>query len=98
MTIGLYLNNSEQTEITRFYNITSNPFNVGDVIRLDVKDTEHLIKRMFKSADNLLDKNKKLFEKFHLKNIIIVSEFKFISVDIVNESDITIEYFCKICD
>lgn len=36
MNITFYLNNEEETKITAMYNVSSNPFKVGDVISLDV--------------------------------------------------------------
>lgn len=38
MTIHFYLNNEEETHITTLYDITSNPFKVGDKISLSVEE------------------------------------------------------------
>lgn len=98
MTISFWLNNKEETEITSFYDMVSNPFNVGDVINLDV---EELYPSQINSLpsqtlrENLIEKNKMLQEKFKRKDFKIVREGKYLEFDGLSKTKLTIEYHCE---
>lgn len=66
MTIKLYLNNEEESEISFMYNMKSNPYKLGDVLHLSVKE---LMPSHFEGLDNqfqenLTQKHNNLAEKF----------------------------------
>jgi hypothetical protein len=97
MNIHFYLDNEEQTPITSFYDMVSNPFKVGDEISLDVEELNptKYANRQDLIAAGMLKDNKELINKFRLKDIVVLRENKYIYFNIVNEGKITIEYFCR---
>jgi len=82
MTIHFYLNNEEETEITAFYDMKSNPFNINDIVSLDVEwMTPRLEKQLnLKKPDFKALEEKR--EKLRLKNIKLIKELKFVTINI----------------
>lgn len=62
MIIDFYLENEEETEITSFNELTSNPFKVGDEVYLDINDLYLTDLSTFReeSRKNLIEKMKLL--------------------------------------
>jgi hypothetical protein len=95
MTIQFYLNNEEETHIYSLYDMSSNPFKIGDVINLSVDDIPPVKLKEYKPefAKKLVEDNKQQRAMFHNKKIKIIHEWKYIDI----ESDIfTIEYHCDL--
>ena len=93
MRIEFYLNNDD-SHIYTMYDMTSNPFKIGDIINLSVED---ISPSKLRSSNNLeiarkmIDQNTTEKNKFHNKEIKLVREGKYIDI----ESDrFTIEYHC----
>lgn len=96
MNIHFYLDNEEKTEITLMYNLTSNPFKIGDIISLNVEELYPSDYTKFKEGirNNMISNNKELETKFKRKNVKIVREAKYIDFNVAKESKLTIEYHC----
>jgi hypothetical protein len=95
MTIQFYLNNEEETHIYSLYDMSSNPFKIGDVINLSVDDIPPVKLKEYKPefAKKLVEDNKQQRAMFHNKKIKIIHEWKYIDI----ESDrFTIEYHCDL--
>ena len=95
MNIHLYL--EDDTEIVSFYDMTSNPFKLGDVLHLDVDDMfpKDLEKYPAHLHNSLKEKHQTLYNTFRLKRVEIIREWKGIRITF-NEPKITIEYYCKL--
>lgn len=95
MVIRFYLNDGKDTEITSFESIDSNPFNIGDVINLEVTDrfrnNNHPVKLIIKFNSD----NEELIERFNLEKVKIVSEFKLIRFNLLDEPKLIMNYFCE---
>lgn len=100
ITIHLYLDNEDQTQITTFRDMYSNPFAVGDIVHLNVRE-------MFPSQYNklpekmqleLIQENNQLKEMFYLKAVKLVREEKYIDFKVVGDTKLTIEYHCELID
>jgi len=95
MTIQFYLNNEEQTHIYSLYDMSSNPFKVGDVVNLSV---DHIPPVKIKEynpdfAKKIVEANKQQRAMFHNKKIKLIREGKYIDI----ESDrFIIEYHCEL--
>jgi hypothetical protein len=94
MRIQLFLNNPEEEHIYTFFDMVTNPFNLGDVINLNVselspKDYSNLPESIAKNMQisNLEDR-----EKFHFKNIVLIRENKYVDL---KDGSIIIEYHCE---
>jgi len=100
MTIHLYLNNQEETIITSFYDMSSNPFSLGDIIGLSVEDLFPVQYSKFKedTIKNMLQDNKKNRKLFNRKKIKLVKEGKWIDYNIITEPKLTIEYHCELIE
>ena len=96
MTIHFYLDDFDETPITSLYNMTSNPFAVGDVIKLDVGDFHPVDYNKFKIdvQQKFINNHAELREKFHLKDVVLKRKVKFIEINFLRESEVTIEYYC----
>lgn len=100
MTIHLYLNNSQETKITSFYDMVSNPFKVGDTISFTVDelfpaDTSDYPEHQKKTT---IDNNNLLQDSFNRKKLTIVKEGKFVRFNGIREPRLTIEYHCIFTD
>lgn len=98
MTINLYLDNEEETEIFSLYDIVSNPFTLNDVIHLDVEmlfpvDYGKYVPRV---QNDLRERNDELLEKFRHKRIQLIRERKNSVFNVISKANITIDYYCKI--
>ena len=100
MNIHFYLNNEIETPITCLYDLESNPFAMGDLVYLDVKeiylndfikDNEYLNNKMIKD-------NKELKKTFKYKKVKLVKEGKYLSFNTLNKTKLTIEYHCDLID
>lgn len=93
MEIQFYLNDGYDTHIYTMYDMTSNPFKVGDIINLLVKDIAPSKLQSYNPefARKMIDRNTTQKTMFHNKEIKLVREGKYIDI----ESDrFTIEYHC----
>lgn len=95
MVIRFYLNDGEDTEITSFESMVSNPFNIGDVINLQVTDSFININHPIKLIDKFYSDNEGLIERFDLKKVKIVREFKLIRFNLLDEAELIMNYFCE---
>lgn len=100
MTIRFYLDDGLDTEITTMYDMQSNPFNVGDIINLDVDELYPIEYKKYKEAfrKSLMEDNDKLMSKFRRKKIRLERVSKYMSFKIITETKLVIEYYCKIID
>ena len=100
MTIHFYLNNEEETEITTMYDMQSNPFEVGDIVHLDVEELYPIDYNKYKESfqKTLIQSNEELEAKFRRKKVKIVREGKWMRFKVINETKLTIEYHCEIVD
>lgn len=78
---------SDDTVIKQFYDVKSNPFKVGDKIKLCVSG---ISEPEFKSEKAVLE-NKKLSELYNDKTINLVKEYKFVDLEL---DTIEIEFDC----
>ena len=93
MTIQFYLNNEEETHIYSMCDMISNPFKIGDTIKLSVGDITPVKLQNYtpEFTKKLTEENKQKRSMLHKKEIKIVRECKYIDI----ENDIfTIEYHC----
>lgn len=98
MNIHFYLNTEDEIPITSFYELTSNPFKVGDEISLSVDDLYPVEYNKYKPdlVKSLIIANDESRNMFNRKRIKIVRESKHISFKKLNESKLIIEYHCKL--
>jgi hypothetical protein len=97
MTIEFYLNNEEETPITSFYGMVSNPFSLNDVINLSVED---LFPRDYEKypeskITGLLKDNNEQRKLFNNKKVKLVKERKYVNYTIITETKLIIEYHCE---
>lgn len=101
MTIQFYLkNNEEETEITSFPDLQSNPFNIGDEIFLNV---DEIYPNEFNEYDVqckqiLIKDNEELEKRFKRKKVKIIKEYKYITIKVINEPKLVIEFTCEFVD
>lgn len=99
MRIDLFLKeeNGEERAINTYFNLSANPFKLGDIINLSVKESE-LLRGIYEINDQLHIKLQKNYEEernlFHLKKVKLIEENKYIELNNDNKG-IIIEYFCK---
>lgn len=100
MHIYFYLENEEETGITSFHNLVSNPFKVGDEISLEVDELSPKDLSTFREELRIgyTTDNNNLSKKFRLKTIRIVRERKFMRFNLLHEPKLTIEYHCELID
>lgn len=96
MNIHFYLNNEEETQITSFYDMASNPFNVGDIVNLDVDELYPADYNQYKDERRKImsDDNKELKKLFKRKKVKIVREGKWVEFKVVKAPKLVIEYHC----
>lgn len=97
MTIHFYLNDGDETPIDSLYDMQSNPFNVGDVIHLSVEELypADVEKYNMRFKEKAYTDNENLIKQFNRQAVKIVKEHKSLAFKLLNESRITIEYFCE---
>ena len=95
MTIQFYLDNEEETEITSFYDLQSNPFKLNDEICLSVDQiySKEYNKYKKETARKFMEDNDKSRQCFHCKKIKLIRERKYLRFNI-DKSHLTIEYHC----
>ena len=97
MTIHFYLNTKEETPITSFYDMVSNPFAVNDVVNLNVEELYPADYSKFEEDFKLkmINDNKELENLFKRKQVKLVREGKWVDFKVANSSRLTIEYHCE---
>ncbi len=98
MKITFYLLDEDQTEITSFNKIEANPFKIGDVISVLIRDLQNIQQFPLDLQKEFLSKNKEMVKKVSLKKIKINEEFKYIDFNILREPTLVIEYFCEVIE
>ena len=100
MTIHFYLNNEVETAITSLYDMQSNPFNLNDVVNLNVEELYPADYNKFKQDYQLkmIADNKELETTFKRKKVKLVREGKWMEFKIANSPRLTIEYHCEFVD
>lgn len=86
MTIKLYLDDKDKTPINKFTGMISNPFRQGDIINLSVNGKV--------SNLGMVTGAMELVHKFDGRRIILKRETKYVEINALDDSEITIEYFC----
>jgi hypothetical protein len=97
MTIKFYLNNEEETQITSFYDMKSNPFAVGDIIHLNVEELYPIDYNQYKEdfKIKMINDNKELEKLFKRKEVKIIKEGKCVEFKVAKEPKLVIEYHCE---
>lgn len=97
ITIHFITDDEEQNFITTFYNAPCVPFSIGDKVNLEVPDLFPYELEKFHSSHqkNFIENNKTNREKFNRTVFEIISEGKYIKAPSLEESTLTIEFFCK---
>ena len=97
MTIQFYLNNEEETQITSFYDMQSNPFKVGDIVHLNVEELYPVDYNQYKEdfKIKMINDNKELEKLFKRKDVKIVKEGKWVEFKGTKEPKLVIEYHCE---
>lgn len=97
MNIHFYLNNEEETQITSFHDMASNPFSVGDVINLNVEELYPADYNKFKTEvkNKMIEDNNYLEKLFKMKKVKIVSEGKWVDFKVANAPKLVIEFHCE---
>jgi len=100
MTIHFYLNNEEETQITSFHDLQSNPFAIGDVVILEVDELYPAEYRGYNEhfQNKVIEDNQKLKDTFNRKKVKIVREGKYMDFKLMKETRLTIEYHCEFVD
>lgn len=98
ITINFYL--KDDSKITSFYELSSNPFKVNNIVYLSVNNIYPVEcdKIPEKIRDKVLTNNKEVRELFNNTKVKLIEEFKYISFDEVNPSKLTIDYYCILVD
>ena len=99
MRIQFFLKDKE-TEIASFDNMSGNPYKVGDVISMQVRELSpnELSQYNSKFQERFSERNMEQSEMFHLKKIKLVGESKFFTIKTLDESEAIIEYYCEIIE
>ncbi len=98
MIIQFYLNDEDDTNssthIYTMYKMTGNPFKLDDIICLSVSDIppRKYIEYNQDFQKVIIDKNENQKQLFHLKNIKLIKEGKYIDIE---RDEVTIEYHCE---
>lgn len=97
MNIHFYLNNEEETHITSFFDMASNPFNVGDIINLNVEELYPADYDQYVDVPRItiIEENKKLQRLFGKTKVRIVREGKWVSFKETKEPKLVIEFHCN---
>jgi hypothetical protein len=97
MHIHLYLNNEEETQITSFYDMTSIPFCVGDIVNLNVEELYPDDYKQYKDEMRvkMIEDNKELEKLFRRTKVKIVREGKWVEFKVANAPKLVIEFHCE---
>ena len=100
MRIDFYLNNEEETQITSFSELQSNPFSVGDVVNLNVRELYPIDYNKYKESYQIkmINDNQELNILFSRKKVKIVKEGKWVEFTVIKEPTLVIEYHCEFVD
>lgn len=95
MTIYFNLNDENETPIRTFYDMESNPFSLGDIINLSVDELQTRKYENYKKEEiqRMFDEHRILKNKYHLNQIKLVKEAKYIEIA---NGGIAIEYHCEL--
>jgi len=96
MDIHFYLDNEEETPITSMYDLSSNPFKLGDEISIDVEELYPADYNKYRDEVRvkMIADNSELEAKFRRKKVKITKECKYVRFKVAHESKLTIEYHC----
>lgn len=100
MNIHFYLNNEEETPITSLYDLESNPFELNDIIHLDVEELYPIEYNKYKEdfRNKMIKDNEELEKTFRRKKVKLVKEGKYMKFKIIDKTKLTIEYHCDLID
>ncbi len=91
MRISFHLNDEEETHIFSLYDMKSNPFKQGDIVNLSVDD---IVPKLM--GQKIAKNHNEIREKFHLKEILLTEERKYVTITFEGEDVLVIEYLCEI--
>lgn len=97
MTVHIYLDNEQETELLSLYDQPVAPFKVGTEIDITIEDIrpKDLIKGNDNYNENIVEENKILRKLCHLKTVKIVRMNTYATISSLTNR-ITVEYHCKI--
>lgn len=100
MNIHFYLDTEDETPITSFYNLASNPFKIGDELSLDVEELYPNDYNKFTKEiqEERINNNSELQSLFGRKKVKIIKEGKYVRFKLSSEPKLTIEYHCVFLD
>lgn len=102
MNIKLHLDNSEETLIASFYDMTSNPFSLNDVVNLNIEEIypKELEKYNYsdKMKSDVIERNETLHTLLHTKSVKLTKEGKYVTTNVIGETKLNIEYHCEIVE
>ena len=99
MNIHIYLDDEDETNITSFSNLQSDPFKINDELNLHVQDFHASIKGFNKvTQQKFLTLNKKLEVKFDNTKIRLTTRRIDVRFNAYNKSIIEIEYHAVLID
>lgn len=100
MNIHFYLDDENQNEtlITTMSDVESNPFNIGDVVWLNVTELfpsqyDHIGNR--NSRNRFMDNQKELEATFNRKEVKLLRVGKYMRFNVLSNPSLTIEYHCE---
>jgi hypothetical protein len=100
LTVHLYMDNEDETQILSYYEIPSNPFKLGDEVFIRVEDMFPPDLEGLSSAGKSarVDATRELRELIDHKWVKLVREGKWADTKISKPSRLTIEYHCEIIE
>lgn len=98
MNIHFYLNNDEETVITSMYDLSSNPFNLNDIIYLDVSELHLTTSGNKNYMENVQKNQKELKDIFSRRKVRLCKEGKYMKFNIMDKTKLVIEYHCEFVD
>lgn len=90
--------NGHDEFISSFYNLTADPFNVGDEINLTVNNIPLVELDKFideEKKQHIIDENNKKRVLFRHKRVKLVSRNIYSELNFIKEDALIIEYFCE---
>ena len=98
MTIYLYLDDEDETPLTSFYDMQSDPFSTGDEIYIDMDSTAPVeMKHYPDDYKKVFLENEETKRKLlHNKKIRLLRRTVAVNVRMLRENLITIEYHCEL--
>lgn len=96
MNIHLYLDNEDETLITSFYDLVSNPFKIGDDININIEEFYpiELSNLSEEVKNNRVKENEEIKKTLNRKKVRIIREGKYLRFKFLGEPKLTIEYHC----